>query len=417
VSFELVEGVDLLGHFAGFEASPDERDLANANYETILDGLIYPENDGRVTYVIKGQSIHNSTIIDGLTIQKARYDGVYLYDCNTIISNCKIRDNYSNGLNFNWRQWCTVKNNIISNNGYNGINLSGDCAATIIDNWIHNNSVSGILSNSSSAATIRNNTIYGNATYGIQLNWGASPIIRNCIIRENSYDDLSSNISNVNYCCLQTEHSGTGNIWGDANDPCFVNPNPPYDLHIKWNSPCRNKGDSNGIPPDETDIDGEGRIKYGRVDIGADEYYRSPDFDKNGIVDFKDFAVLALTWLKENGDGGFNEICDLADDDIIDVSDLKLFCQDWLLQTGEAQGLMFGGEGGEEMMMENNEALLAESILTEADVKEILEWTDAIEAEIEGSAEGRSSAGEYAIFRQALEEDLLRMLKSSTDEK
>jgi parallel beta-helix repeat protein len=349
VSFELVDGVSLFGHFAGSEASPDERDFTNSDNETILDGLIDPDSDGRVSCIIKGQSIDN-VIIDGLTIQKAGYDGINLDDCNVIVQKCTLTDNVYHGV-FNYNGALTINGSVIKNNFYYGIMLSYGSSATIINNWIYNNSNYGIvLGDSVSATTIRNNTIFGNGSYGVK-SYSADPIIQNCIIRGNTSGDFDGTLNNVNYCYLQNAHSGYRNF---VADPCFVNPNSPYDLHIKWNSPCRNKGDSNGIPPDETDIDGEGRIN-GIVDIGADEYYRSPDFNKNGIVDFKDFAVLALTWLKGAGNGGFNEICDLADDNIINVGDLELFCQNWLMQSEGVQSLMLGGGGAEKMkiMMED----------------------------------------------------------------
>lgn len=42
---------------------------------------------------------------------------------------------------------------------------------------------------------------------------------------------------------------------------------------------------------DETDIDGESRIYYGRVDIGGDEYHWSPaDFDEDGTVNLIDMG-------------------------------------------------------------------------------------------------------------------------------
>ena len=55
-------------------------------------------------------------------------------------------------------------------------------------------------------------------------------------------------------------------------DPLFVEPSA-HDLHLTWNSPCRNRGDN--FVPGVTVEDGEEdpRIAEGRIDIGADEFF------------------------------------------------------------------------------------------------------------------------------------------------
>jgi hypothetical protein len=47
-------------------------------------------------------------------------------------------------------------------------------------------------------------------------------------------------------------------------------------------------------------------------------------------------------------------------------------------------------------------------VLTEADVKDILEWMDKVE--LESQAEGLSSAEDYKEFRQSLEKELLSLI-------
>jgi hypothetical protein len=66
-----------------------------------------------------------------------------------------------------------------------------------------------------------------------------------------------------------TLHWGQGMI--DA-DPLFIDPNID-DLHIRYDSPCRDAGIHGGsfIPP--VDFDGNPRIAYGFIDMGADEFY------------------------------------------------------------------------------------------------------------------------------------------------
>ncbi|MCK5269799.1 MAG: hypothetical protein KAJ46_03405, partial [Sedimentisphaerales bacterium] len=47
-------------------------------------------------------------------------------------------------------------------------------------------------------------------------------------------------------------------------------------------------------------------------------------------VDLRDFAVLAETWSLSSGQAGYNDLCDLMDDDTIDLNDLAVFVENWL---------------------------------------------------------------------------------------
>jgi len=47
-------------------------------------------------------------------------------------------------------------------------------------------------------------------------------------------------------------------------------------------------------------------------------------------VDLADFAVLAGTWGLSSGQAGYNDLCDLMDDDVIDLDDLAVFAENWL---------------------------------------------------------------------------------------
>ncbi|MBN1391310.1 MAG: SMP-30/gluconolactonase/LRE family protein, partial [Sedimentisphaerales bacterium] len=59
---------------------------------------------------------------------------------------------------------------------------------------------------------------------------------------------------------------------------------------------------------------------------------RIGDFDNNGRVDFKDFAILALAWQSTTIDSNWDPDCDISmpSDGIIDELDLKVFCDNWL---------------------------------------------------------------------------------------
>jgi hypothetical protein len=66
ISFEMVENVGLFGHFDGTESHPDQRDFADANNETILEGQIGFLEVEAVCHVVEAEGIEDAnTIIDG----------------------------------------------------------------------------------------------------------------------------------------------------------------------------------------------------------------------------------------------------------------------------------------------------------------------------------------------------------------
>jgi peroxiredoxin len=55
------------------------------------------------------------------------------------------------------------------------------------------------------------------------------------------------------------------------------------------------------------------------------------DFNIDKKVDFFDYTGLATAWLTDPNDPNFNDIYDLADNNVIDTADLDIFINDWLL--------------------------------------------------------------------------------------
>jgi hypothetical protein len=56
-------------------------------------------------------------------------------------------------------------------------------------------------------------------------------------------------------------------------EPLFVN-QQSLDYHLTWNSPCKDAGDSSTPNLPEEDIEGDPRVADGKVDMGADEFFR-----------------------------------------------------------------------------------------------------------------------------------------------
>ena len=146
-------------------------------------------------------------------------------------------------------------------------------------------------------------------------------------------------------------------------------------------------GDPNFDPdPNETDIDGEPRIVNGRVDIGADEFDdRDADFNNDGTVNFIDYAMFANVWQTDSNDPNYNDIFDLADNNLIDYNDLALFVKYWLWQAGWTKTFTVGctqsmgrGFGLMEGLYPSAPARQQPTQIKPLDIEYIIKWLDEI---------------------------------------
>jgi len=128
-----------------------------------------------------------------------------------------------------------------------------------------------------SRVTMINNTVYGNSTrviYGTESRGGGihgGKTIVNTIVRNNSArtaPEIHGN-AGVSYCNVKGGFQGIGNI---DRDPEFEDPGAE-DFHLRYTSPCWNRGTLtvSGLP--QTDFEGDPRITDGKPDIGADEFH------------------------------------------------------------------------------------------------------------------------------------------------
>jgi len=204
----------------------------------------------------------------------------------------------------------TIKNNVIINNrvtghlvnGGGGVAIEGSHSITFTNNIIVFNSSDNASSGRGgaifwyrpSSALISNCTLAYNSAGvfggGISILADApfSLSFKNSIIYYNSAIS-GSQLYVDGQCTVNASYSDSegGNNepfvvastnatinWGAGMidvDPVFAD-SAADDFHLTWNSPCRDSGD-NSVVTELYDFEGDPRIAFGAVDMGADEYY------------------------------------------------------------------------------------------------------------------------------------------------
>jgi len=86
-----------------------------------------------------------------------------------------------------------------------------------------------------------------------------------------------------------------------------------------------------GLYSNSQNVGGSCTAEYDNFIVNNIIVYVCPDFTGDGVVDFLDFSKFASAWLTTLGEPDFNENYDLDDDNDIDINDLALFAEDWLL--------------------------------------------------------------------------------------
>lgn len=247
-TFQMCDGVDMYGGFAGIETNISQRDLTNPENQTILTGFT-----GNIFIVTAATATLNGfTVRDagwGYNIAYSGQAGIYCKDKSPTISNCIIK--YNRGFSkidpdyfpIGYGIYCfdqaspDISNNIILGN-IEGIYLDSTSNANIFNNVIVNNDTGIKLYDLGGQTSIRNNTIVNNENCGIEhyaLYDGGAVTISNCIIwgDDDFYlgrdynSDLFINVTGTNvngdtiaYCCLPEPNDVDWSII----DPNFAEP-------------------------------------------------------------------------------------------------------------------------------------------------------------------------------------------------
>ncbi len=288
------------GIYCGMGASAT---ITNCTISNNMSG--YGSKGGGISCWYSTATFINCTISSNISEDKG--GGIYCEEASPMFTNCTISNNtgytgggiYCNGGS----SLTTIKNSTISNNLANrggGIYCYWFKSSPTITNCTltgntANGSGGGIYC-SSSSPTITNCTISNNSAQngggGITIYNAILPnpqkiVVVNSILwgdttrgspNEINIDTYGSSIIDITYSDIQGGFTGIGNI---DIDPQFIGTG---NYHLTASSPCINAGDNNALGLILTDRDGQPRIIYGTVDMGAYEYTEEPrDYDATGV--------------------------------------------------------------------------------------------------------------------------------------
>ncbi len=267
------------GLFCAFSSFP------NITNNTIT-GNSSSDNGGGIHCLLSSPTITNNTITGNSALWHS--GGIHcLYSSPTIRGNT-ITGNaayYGGGIGSTHASPTVTNNAITGNSASDGGGIfCGDLSPTIINNAIIGNSASsdgGGIYCWYSSPTITNNTIAGNSASdggGVFCTGDPHPSLANNAIAFNSsgiwwHSGTPAHRNNCVYGNTDYDYVGLAPGAGDiSEDPLFVD-RPGGDYHLSPSSPCVNAGwnEAPGLP--SLDMDGEGRIFGGTVDIGADEVW------------------------------------------------------------------------------------------------------------------------------------------------
>lgn len=335
---------------------------------TALDGLTVTNGSEGVS-VLPGAG---GGLISKCLIQANYGSGIRLEPGSggTTVSFCRVINNNSSGIFAATNTTLTVEAGLVAGNQAGGIHM-GSCVSTSIirDCVIVGNATvdrGGGIYSQDSTVTISNCTIannqanLGGGMYFYSLNYPDTVTVTHSIVWGNTaYTGAAFVLDGdamgwpetfaADYSDIQAgTYVGQGHwSWSVASscfscDPQFVSAAGPdgnpatwadNDYHIQRTSPCFNAGNPAFVPASgQTDSDGQARVLYGRVDIGADEFLLAGDVNHDGYINVGDLQAMVATWGSQAGPppgSNWNANADFNNDGFINVGDLRILVANW----------------------------------------------------------------------------------------
>jgi parallel beta-helix repeat protein len=290
LSFELRNGVAVLGSYAGLGAAdPEERDTAS--HPTILSGEIGAagSTSDNVQYVLRASRIGPTSILDGVTITGAYRSGMSFDAANPQINNCIF---YANGgygpgggaMYISTSSPTLIGCRFLANVGpTSGIYNSSSSPNLINCIFVGNGGYAMSSIGSTSAPVLTNCTFSRNSGRGVMTNSATSKTtLTNCVVWGNTVAvggiviDKTVGTWAISYSDIQSGFVGPGNV---DQEPLFLrDPDPGFDavwgtadddfgdLRLPAVSPLVDTGNNAAVPTGvTTDLAGTSRF----IDIYA----------------------------------------------------------------------------------------------------------------------------------------------------
>ncbi len=217
-------------------------------------GLLFFDEGAADSSYLRFATIEHASYIRYLQNWVDYYGALSIADAAIAIEHCRLINNANDGL-FVKQAAPVITNCLIAQNGQNGIRAL-----------------------SQSDLQINSATIADNGLAGLDCGVSSQPQIINSIFRGNQNDFTLGNFAqiSVSYSMLQSEEipervvSGNGNLWGKT--PKFISP-AQLNYQLSANSFAVNNGipDTTGLQLPPTDLNGQARVRFGRIDMGAFE--------------------------------------------------------------------------------------------------------------------------------------------------